>query len=165
MHLSTGFLTTALAVASVAAKRGGSRGGVKTSFHGDFTIDRYQLYPENADYDPNTGKLYIGQLWNASLGIYDITTKQHEVVEFPGISHNPMLNMGGVGVDKRTGLVSLVANGPLEFPTNGANVAGDRWLISYDPVAKQEVYRVNLTVTSQGKYVCSSAWHQHSGRN
>ncbi|KAF1980207.1 hypothetical protein BU23DRAFT_562605 [Bimuria novae-zelandiae CBS 107.79] len=137
MHLSTSVLTTALAATAVTAHPG-SRSNRKPLFKGDFTIDQYQLYPENADYDFNSGKLYIGQLWNASLGIYDPYTKEHEVVEFPGISHNPMLNMGGVGVDKRTGLVSLVANGPLEFPTNGANIAGDRWLISYDPKAKKE---------------------------
>lgn len=155
MHTSIGVLTTALAVGFVTAYPD-SLSSRKPSFEGNFTINRYQLYPENADFDSKSGKLYVGQLWNASLGIYDPYTKKSEVVEFPGISHNPALNMGGVNVDKRTGLVSLVANGPLEFPTNGANIAGDRWVISYDPKAKKEVYRVNLTQSSQGKYGESS---------
>ncbi|KAJ4291890.1 hypothetical protein N0V90_009787 [Kalmusia sp. IMI 367209] len=149
MYLSASVLTAALVVTGVTAHPQKSK---CKPFQGEFTIDEYQLYPENADFDFNTCKLYIGQLWNASLGIYDPYTKKHEVVEFPGISHNPTLNMGGVGVDKRTGLISLVANGPLEFPTNGANITGDRWLISYDPLAKKTVYQVNLTATSQGKY-------------
>jgi hypothetical protein len=33
------------------------------------------------------------QLWNASLGIYDPYTQNHEVVEFDGISHDPAFHM------------------------------------------------------------------------
>ncbi|KAK7183015.1 hypothetical protein DPSP01_006036 [Paraphaeosphaeria sporulosa] len=151
MHLPTNFLSLAVA-ATVVTAYPGSPSSRRPPFKGNFTISQYQLYPENADFDSETGKLYVGQLWNASLGIYDPYTQHHEIVEFPGISHNPLLNMGGVGVNSRTGRVSLVANGPLEFPTNGANIAGDRWLLSYDPKQKKEIYRVNLTATSQGKY-------------
>ncbi|KAJ4360183.1 uncharacterized protein N0V89_000743 [Didymosphaeria variabile] len=149
MHLTMSALILA---ATAVTAHPGSHSSRRPPFQGDFTINQYQLYPENADFDFKTGKLYIGQLWNASLGIYDPYTQHHEVVDFPGISHNPLLNMGGVGVETRTGRVSIVANGPLEFPTNGANIAGDRWLISYDAKQKKEVYRVNLTATSQGKY-------------
>ncbi|KAL1598625.1 hypothetical protein SLS60_007765 [Paraconiothyrium brasiliense] len=149
MHLTTSALLLAATAVTAHPRSQSSR---RPPFQGDFTISQYQLYPENADFDFKTGKLYIGQLWNASLGIYDPYTQQYEVVEFPGISHNPLLNMGGVSIDIRTGRVSLVANGPLEFPTNGANIAGDRWLVSYDAKQKKEVYRVNLTASSQGEY-------------
>ena len=34
---------------------------------GSFAIDYYQLYPENADWDPDSCLLWIGALWNATV--------------------------------------------------------------------------------------------------
>ncbi|KAF2796667.1 hypothetical protein K505DRAFT_373018 [Melanomma pulvis-pyrius CBS 109.77] len=122
------------------------------SFKGDFTVKRYQLYPENADFDFNSCKLYIGQLWNASLGIYDPYTNKHETVEFEGISHNPAFHMGAVGADRKTGLVSIIADAANAFPSEGHDISGTNWLLQFDPKTKNLVYKINLTETSQAKY-------------
>ncbi|KAF2019439.1 hypothetical protein BU24DRAFT_419062 [Aaosphaeria arxii CBS 175.79] len=92
------------------------------------------------------------QLWNASLGIYDPYSKKHEIVEFPGISHNPDFHMGAVQVDRKTGLVSVIADAAPAFPSEGKDISGTNWLLKYDPVAKEVIYKINLTETSQGKY-------------
>ncbi|KAF2259854.1 hypothetical protein CC78DRAFT_555844 [Lojkania enalia] len=121
-------------------------------FQGNFTIKQYQLYPENADFDFNTCKLYIGQLWNASLGIYDVYTQEHEIVEFEGISHNPAFHLGAVGVDRKSGLLSLIADYANAFPSEGKDITGTNWLIQLDPKTKEIIYKINLTETSSGKY-------------
>ncbi|KAF2271478.1 uncharacterized protein EI97DRAFT_266798 [Westerdykella ornata] len=121
-------------------------------FSGDYYVKQYQLYPENADFDFNSCKLYIGQLWNASLGIHDPYTGAHTTVEFDGISHNPAFHMGAVGVDRRTGLVSIIADAANAFPSEGNDISGTNWLLQLDPRTLQLVYKINLTESSQGAY-------------
>ncbi|KAF2656890.1 hypothetical protein K491DRAFT_580917, partial [Lophiostoma macrostomum CBS 122681] len=121
-------------------------------FSGDFTINAYQLYPENADFDFNSCKLYIGQLWNASLGIYDPYTSSHTTVEFANISHNPLFHMGAVAVDQSTGLLSIIADYSMSFATEGRDIAGTNWLLKYNPANNSLVYKINLTDTSHGLY-------------
>ncbi|PSN69322.1 hypothetical protein BS50DRAFT_475245, partial [Corynespora cassiicola Philippines] len=121
-------------------------------FSGNFTVKKYQLYPENADFDNNTCKLFIGQLWNASLGIYDPYTQAHETIDFPNISHDPAFHMGGVGADASTGLISIVADAGAAFGTNGKDISGTNWLLRLDAATKKVVWQVNLTETSRGVY-------------
>ncbi|KAH7120966.1 hypothetical protein B0J11DRAFT_53254 [Dendryphion nanum] len=121
-------------------------------FKGNFTIKQYQLYPENADFDFNSCKLYVGQLWNASLGIYDPYTNKHEVIEFDGISHNPAFHLGAVQADRKTGHLSLIADAANAFPSEGKDISGTNWLLKWDPKKKELIYKVNLTATSEGLY-------------
>ncbi|KAH7403844.1 hypothetical protein BKA64DRAFT_777559 [Cadophora sp. MPI-SDFR-AT-0126] len=87
-------------------------------FKGTFTINQYQLYPENADFDFRSCLLYAGNLYNASVGIYDpYQDKMVDIIEFPGISHNPEYHIGGLGIDKRTGLLSIVVDAAAAFQT------------------------------------------------
>lgn len=60
--------------------------------------------------------------------------------------------MGAVGVDRKTGLVSVIADAAGAFPSEGKDISGTNWLLKYDPVAKSLVYKINLTETSQAKY-------------
>jgi hypothetical protein len=92
------------------------------------------------------------QIWNASLGIYDPYTKTHKTKEFEGISHNPAFHLGAVGVDRKTGHLSMIADTAMAFATNGEDISGTNWLLKYDPVADTLLYKINLTETSQGKY-------------
>ncbi|ORY00667.1 hypothetical protein BCR34DRAFT_108407 [Clohesyomyces aquaticus] len=123
------------------------------SLKGNFTIKKYQVYPENADFDPARCVLYLGQLWNASLGIYDPFHDQYlKTVEFPGISHNPSFHLGGVQLDKVSGHLSLIADSANVFGTLGADISGTNWLLKYDPSSEKTLYQINLTESSGGAY-------------
>jgi hypothetical protein len=53
-------LTTAFAGSTIAYPPDLNQQSKCAPFSGDFTIKAYQLYPENADFDFNSCKLYIG---------------------------------------------------------------------------------------------------------
>ncbi|KAF2684336.1 hypothetical protein K458DRAFT_302910 [Lentithecium fluviatile CBS 122367] len=153
MRLS-GPITTAAALACAVSALPKPHKGNKTCppFNGNFSIKAYQVYPENADFDFNNCKLYVGQIWNASLGIYDPYTSVHTTIEFLNISHNPSFHLGAVGADRRTGHLFLIADAAMAFPSEGKDISGTNWLMQYDPVSNYLLYKINLTETSQGKY-------------
>ncbi|KUJ07207.1 uncharacterized protein LY89DRAFT_789984 [Mollisia scopiformis] len=120
------------------------------AFAGTFVIDQYKLYPENADFDFKKCVLYLGCIWN---GIYDpYKNIMIDVLEFPGISHNPECHIGGVGVDQASGLLSIVVDAGEAFTSSGANIPGTNWIIQWDPVTKEVLYQLNITKTVDGKY-------------
>ncbi|KAK5653081.1 hypothetical protein OQA88_9368 [Cercophora sp. LCS_1] len=120
---------------------------------GSFIIDRFQLYPENADWDGDHCLLYLSALFNASVAVYNPYTAQTvETVEFPGITGRPDVHASGLTWDKRTGLLSIVMNSPNPFITGGQDVSGDNFLIKYDPSSRRPLWAVNLTATGQGAY-------------
>ncbi len=92
-------------------------------------------------------------LFNSSVGIYDpYANKMVDIIEFPGISHNPEFHIGGVGIDKRTGLLSIVVDAAAAFSTSPPDVAGTNLILLWDPTSKELLYKVNLTDTTHGKY-------------
>ncbi|KAK0748994.1 hypothetical protein B0T18DRAFT_405589 [Schizothecium vesticola] len=120
---------------------------------GSFVIDRFQLYPENADWDGNRCVLYLSVLFNASVAVYDpYLASIVDVVSFPGLTGRPNLSASGITWDKRTGLVSAILNSPTPFLTAGQNVSGDNFLVRYDPLADRVLWSVNLTAVSGGAY-------------
>ncbi|KAF2475830.1 uncharacterized protein BDR25DRAFT_379390 [Lindgomyces ingoldianus] len=153
MWISPALLTAAAALTGISSALPSKHDGHCGPLKGNFTIKKYQLYPENADFDPDNCVLYLGQLWNASLGVYDpFKDKYLETIEFDGISHNPAFHLGGVGFDKRTGLLSMVADAAPTFGTLGQDISGTNWLMKYDPKSHTMIYKINLTESSQGKY-------------
>ncbi|KAH6672129.1 hypothetical protein B0J14DRAFT_67706 [Halenospora varia] len=159
MHLlsSISVVVAALSIAAalpqvdvLSQRTSGNKKGCKP-FSGNFTIEQYQLYPENADFDFKSCLLYIGVLWNATVGIYDpYTNKMLEVLEFPGISHDPQYHIGGVGVDKKSGLVSIVVDYGAAF--TAGDISGTNFIMQWDPVTRQTNYKINLTDTTHAKY-------------
>lgn len=92
-------------------------------------------------------------VWNATVGIYDpYINKMVDVLEFPGISHTTTYHIGGVGVDERTGLLSIVVDAWEPILSGGTNLSGDNFIMQWDPTTKQVVYNINLTDTTHGKY-------------
>jgi hypothetical protein len=75
-----------------------------------------------------------------------------DIIQFKGISHNPTMQVTAVVIDPYTGLISVVANGGAAFPTGGADVSGDNFIIKYDPVSKSTVWKLNITAVTNGKY-------------
>ncbi|KAH6662572.1 hypothetical protein B0J14DRAFT_444838, partial [Halenospora varia] len=122
-------------------------------FGGNFTIHQYQLYAENADFDFDRCLLYLGSLWNASIAVYDpYKAKVVETIEFPGIAHNPTYHLGGVGIDRNSGLLSVVVDVGAAFDTSGKDISGTNYFIQYDPDSKKILYQLNLTATTKGLY-------------
>ncbi|KAG4415045.1 hypothetical protein IFR04_011817 [Cadophora malorum] len=122
-------------------------------FKGTFTVKQYQLYPENADFDFKSCLLYIGNLFNSSFGIYDpYEDKIVDIIEFSGFSHNPECHIGGLGIDKRTGQLSIVVDAAAAFQTTPPDVSGTNLIMLWDPTTRELLYKVNLTDTTHGKY-------------
>jgi hypothetical protein len=92
-------------------------------------------------------------LFNASITVFDpYKNKTLDIISFPGISEVFDSHGSGVHWDERTNLLSVVIDAQPAFLTGGANVSGDYWLIKYDPIAKRELWRTNLTATTKSKY-------------
>ena len=75
-----------------------------------------------------------------------------DVYEFPGITNTNIEHASGLDWNPHDGLLSIVIDADPAFLTNGANVSGDYWLLKYDPVARREVWRANLTSLTGGKW-------------
>ncbi|WQF87809.1 Putative WD40/YVTN repeat-like-containing domain superfamily [Colletotrichum destructivum] len=137
---------------------------------GSFTIQQYQLYPENADWDVENCILYFGyvssgkpsssiaettvrSLFNASVAVYDpYKEKTIDIIMFDGITHNPSLHIGGVQVDPHTKLVSIVVDAAAPFNTGGRDISGDNFIIKYDAAKKRVLWNKNITSVSKGQY-------------
>ena len=118
-----------------------------------FVRSMWGLYlPEHRRIHSNIVDIVDRVLFNASFGIYHPYQDKLEVVDFPGITHNPDFHLGGVGWDKYTGLASLIIGQGNAFNTNGANISGDNFFKKYDPIAKGFIWTLNLTSLTQGKW-------------
>ncbi|WYZ35480.1 hypothetical protein EsH8_X_000127 [Colletotrichum jinshuiense] len=94
-------------------------------------------------------------LYNGTVGVYDpYKNKLIDIIEFPGISHNPGLFVAGIEIDERTGLISVLANAGAAFvkPPMGSDVSGPNIAMLLDPKTREVLYEVNLTETTQGQY-------------
>lgn len=96
--------------------------------------------------------LINSNLWNASVGIYDPYTNEFEVIEFEGISHNPEFHIGGVQMNPRTNLLSIVVDAGAAFNTGGQDISGTNYIMQWDPATRRILYKHNLTAITQGQY-------------
>ncbi|KAK0648080.1 hypothetical protein B0T16DRAFT_326627 [Cercophora newfieldiana] len=122
-------------------------------FSGDFIINYFQLYPENADWDPARCLLWIGCVWNATVATYSPYTHKTTVYEFPGTSHTGSVHIGGVAWDPYSpNLVTILTDSARPWDTAGADVSGEHKLIKWDAVRGKAVWEVDLTRTTGEKY-------------
>ncbi|RKK93679.1 hypothetical protein BFJ71_g9473 [Fusarium oxysporum] len=122
------------------------------SISGNKTIDAYQLYPENVDFDTRRCLLYSSVLYNATAVAWD--PYRGEIVhtfEAPGLSGNPLLHSSGVRVDALDRL-SVVIDAGAAFDTGGQNIQGDNLLVKFDLVDNSLLWRANLTNATGGVY-------------
>ena len=91
-------------------------------------------------------------LFNATVAIHNPYNGTTEVLSFPNITHNPAYHLGGVAANPYTNLISIVVDAGASFNTGGQDISGTNLLLLWDPVTKKEVYRLNLTETTQGSY-------------
>ncbi|KAK3321782.1 hypothetical protein B0H66DRAFT_552657 [Apodospora peruviana] len=120
---------------------------------GTFVIDSYQLYPENADWDPDSCQLLIGSVWNGTVVIYDpYKDKVTSVLEYPGVSYTATYHIGGVAWDPYTGLYTILTDPAASWATGGADVSGDHLIIKHNPKTKTTLWSLNMTVATGGRY-------------
>jgi hypothetical protein len=91
-------------------------------------------------------------LFNATVAVHNPYDHSTEILSFPNISHDPAYHIGGVAVNPHTSLISVVVDAGAAFITGGQDISGTNNLLLWDPVAKKELYRLNLTETTQGTY-------------
>ncbi|KAG5657781.1 hypothetical protein KAF25_007814 [Fusarium avenaceum] len=119
---------------------------------GNKTIDAYQLYPENVDFDTRRCVLYSSVLYNATAVAWDpYQNKILHTFEAPGLSGDPLLHASGVRVDPLDRL-SVIIDAGASFDTAGQNTSGDNFLVKYDLRDNSLLWRANLTNVTGGVY-------------
>ncbi|KAK8054262.1 trichothecene biosynthesis [Apiospora saccharicola] len=119
---------------------------------GDMTISSYQLYPENADYDPKRCLVYFSAVYNSTVAAWNPqTNKVEKTLTVPGLSDDPSLHLSGVKVDPQ-GCLSLVVDAGSAFDTSGADISGDNFLVKYDLASDKVLWQANLTALTDGAY-------------
>ncbi|KAK3948411.1 hypothetical protein QBC32DRAFT_197443, partial [Pseudoneurospora amorphoporcata] len=117
---------------------------------GNFTIDYFQLYPENADWDAHSCQVIFGSLWNGSVAIYDpYKDKITQVITYPGITNTGTTHIGGVARDPFTGLYTILTDPAAASATEGADLRGDHLLIKYNPLDHRTLWTVSLTTVTK----------------
>lgn len=87
------------------------------------------------------------------MGIYDPYARKYvETLEFRGITMDPALHIGGIGVDKGTGRLSIVVDAGAAFNTAGQDISGTNLIMQWDPKTRKTLYQFNLTTLSKGRY-------------
>lgn len=90
-------------------------------------------------------------VWNASVGIYNPYTAHIEILEFDGITHDPIYHIGGVAANPRTDLLSVVVDYWPTIETGGVDMSGTNYIMLLDPKARKVLYNFNITTVAQGR--------------
>ncbi|KAH7000774.1 hypothetical protein EDB80DRAFT_812120 [Ilyonectria destructans] len=119
---------------------------------GNLSVSAFQLYPENADFDTKRCVAYFSVLYNSSVAVYNpYKNTVVDVIEFPGLSGNPLLHASGVQVDPFDRL-SVVVDAGSSFDTGGQDISGNNWLVKYSLQEDRVLWQYNLTAVTAGAY-------------
>ncbi|KAK4163957.1 hypothetical protein QBC43DRAFT_237893 [Cladorrhinum sp. PSN259] len=122
---------------------------------GSFTIDQYQLYPENMDFDASRCHLLIGAVFNGTFPIYDpYTSTMKTIHEYPGVSHTGTYHIGGVAWDPYTSLYTILTDpaAPWVPDAFGVNISGTHLLMKYNPDNDKILWTLNISKVTNEKY-------------
>ncbi|KAF4912059.1 Core trichothecene cluster (CTC) protein 14 [Colletotrichum fructicola] len=121
------------------------------SVSGNQTVNAFQLYPENADFDEKRCLAYFSVLYNASVATWNPYTSEIKTIELPGFSFDSELHSSGVRVDPLDRL-SIIIDAGSAFDTAGQNITGDNILVKYDLTEEKVLWQRNLTEVTGGVY-------------
>ncbi|KAJ5014692.1 Core trichothecene cluster (CTC) protein 14 [Colletotrichum sp. SAR 10_99] len=121
------------------------------SVSGNKTVNAFQLYPENADFDEKRCLAYFSVLYNASVATWNPYTSEIKTIELPGLSFDSELHSSGVRVDPLDRL-SIIIDAGSAFDTAGQNITGDNILVKYDLTEEKVLWQRNLTEVTGGVY-------------
>ncbi|GAB1319920.1 hypothetical protein MFIFM68171_10130 [Madurella fahalii] len=126
---------------------------------GDFTINQYQLYPENAIWNPDDCVVYFSALFNGSISVFTPFPSPSPgnsgplpSITFANLTLTPGRHVSGLYYSRPTNQLSVVVNSPNPFLTGGADVSGDNLVVRYAPRAARELWRANLTAATRGAF-------------
>ncbi|KAK3347765.1 trichothecene biosynthesis enzyme [Neurospora tetraspora] len=120
---------------------------------GNFTIDYFQLYPENADWDAHSCQVIFGSLWNGSVAIYNPYLSQiTQSLTFPGVTNTGTYHIGGVAFDPLSNLYTILTDPAAAWDTEGGDLRGDHLLIKYNPITNHTLWTLNLTTLTHERY-------------
>ncbi|OLN84332.1 hypothetical protein CCHL11_05973 [Colletotrichum chlorophyti] len=118
---------------------------------GNKTINAFQLYPENADFDTKRCVTYLSVLYNATVASWNPYTSEIQTIEIPGLSFDSALHSSGVRIDPLDRL-SIIVDAGSAFDTSGQNITGDNFLVKYDLTEKKVLWQRNLSEATDGVY-------------
>ncbi|TDZ21893.1 Core trichothecene cluster (CTC) protein 14 [Colletotrichum orbiculare MAFF 240422] len=118
---------------------------------GNKTIEAFQLYPENADFDTKRCVAYFSVLYNATVASWNPYTSEIQTIEIPGLSFDSALHSSGVRIDPLDRL-SIIVDAGSAFDTAGQNITGDNFLVKYDLTEKKILWQRNLSEVTDGVY-------------
>ncbi|KAF9874899.1 hypothetical protein CkaCkLH20_07593 [Colletotrichum karsti] len=118
---------------------------------GNKTVNSFQLYPENADFDTKRCVAYFSVLYNTTVASWNPVTSEIQTIEIPGLSFDSELHTSGVRVDPLDRL-SIIVDAGSAFDTEGKNITGDNILVKYDLTEKKVLWQRNLTEVTGGVY-------------
>ncbi|KAJ4386906.1 hypothetical protein N0V85_007929 [Neurospora sp. IMI 360204] len=125
---------------------------------GNFTIDYFQLYPENADWDAHSYQVILecytliltipsGSLWNGSVAIYNPYLSQiTQILTFPGVTNTGTYHIGGIAFDPLSNLYTILTDPAAAWATEGGDLSGDHLLTNHT------FWTLNLTTLTHERY-------------
>ncbi|PHH71515.1 hypothetical protein CDD83_5149 [Cordyceps sp. RAO-2017] len=98
---------------------------------GDQNVTSFQLYPENAEWDPKRCRMYFSAVYNSTVVVWDpVRRLQTGLLSIPGLSYQPPGHASGVRLDDSGDNLFIMNNAGAAFSTDGADIAGDNNLVN-----------------------------------
>ncbi|KAJ4424374.1 hypothetical protein N0V82_000893 [Gnomoniopsis sp. IMI 355080] len=121
--------------------------------NGTFVVDAFQLYPENAKFDPVRCRVYFGALFNASVAVFDpYNNTITESINFPGLSGDINIHLGPALPDA-SGRLTVLLDAAAAFATGGADVSGTNVILKYDFDTNSVLWQHNISAeVTQGRF-------------
>ncbi|PHH77284.1 hypothetical protein CDD82_3579 [Ophiocordyceps australis] len=120
---------------------------------GNVTLDKFQLYPENAGIDTERCLVYFSVLYNSSVAVWNpLENKFLDDIIIQNISGQASQHASGVRRDAAHDTLSIMLNAGAAFDTSGSDISGANFLVSYNLTSQSTKYITDLTRFTDGKY-------------
>ncbi|PFH61251.1 hypothetical protein XA68_17885 [Ophiocordyceps unilateralis] len=120
---------------------------------GNKLIDSFQLYPENASFDPKRCLVYFSVLWNNSVAIWDPVHNQIVgSLDDPKYTGRTDLHANAVSVDECRDELTTGFTAATAWDTNGRVITGQNNIARYSLSTFQRIWDVDLSNVTHNKY-------------
>ncbi|PHH61477.1 hypothetical protein CDD81_324 [Ophiocordyceps australis] len=120
---------------------------------GNVTLDKFQLYPENAGVDTERCLVYFSALYNSSVAVWNpLENKFLDSITIQNITGKASQHASGVRRDAAHDTLSIMLNAGAAFDTSGSDISGENYLVSYDLKSKSVKYVKDLTTFTDGQF-------------
>jgi hypothetical protein len=92
-------------------------------------------------------------LFNGTVAQFDpYLNEVLDIFEFANISNTGIEHASGIDWNPHDGLLSIVIDAEPAFLTDGADPSGTYWLLKFDPVRRELLWKANLTSVTQARW-------------